>query len=457
MNKRIAAILAVVVVAIVVVGYVYYAYLLREQRPQVRLVVVTRLSADEAEDLKKAFLASSIAKEFGIIDVEFKKVDYVYWGDLGRSGEVDLFFVGEAEVYNRLCSEGALRAVDDEYVLKLVAEMDRGFVGSTSNGSVCWIAVGVGAYGFIANSDYFESRGLQIPRSWRDLLSVDYAKVALEGVSLVSYPFPSKSGTARTIIAALLQKYGWEDGWRMLTILGAISSFVGSSEKARDDAISGVVGVAPAYLGYGVYAENVSRGRAVFIFPVGETVLYVSPVALAAGTKHPREAQAFIRWLLSDEGQRFVVQRFYYMPVRDVSGVEAFVQRSKQALQYMFDYNSSEAGLYMAAVTLYFESAIADPDAQRLLQEVYRRALQLYLGGAITEEQLESVLKELGAPLAFQDPTTGGLTEFTKDEVVRLSRALSSDSGLQAALSSSIKQAALTRYQSLLEKLKTYG
>jgi len=344
MERRIVVILAVVVVAIAVVGYVYYAYLLGGQRPQVRLVVVTRLSTDEAEDLRKAFLASSIAKEFGIVDVEFKKVDYAYWSDLGKSGEVDLFFVGEADVYNRLCSEGALRVLDDEYILKLVAEMDRGFVGSTSNGSVCWVAVGVGAYGFIANRDFFESRGMQMPRSWRDLLSADYAKFVLEGVSLVSYPFPSKSGTARTVIAALLQKYGWEDGWRMLAVLGAVSSFVGSSEKARDDAISGVVGVAPAYLGYGVYAENVSSGRAVFIFPVGETVLYVSPAALAAGTKHPREAQVFIRWLLSDEGQRFVVQRFYYLPVRNVSGVEIFVQRAKQALQYMFNYSSSEAG-----------------------------------------------------------------------------------------------------------------
>jgi hypothetical protein len=205
-------VLALVVAVAVVLGVVLYIAFRPVERQPVKLVVASRLSAEEAEAIRSAFLASDIAKGFNIIDVEIKKVDYSLWRDLGIRGDADLFLVGEASIFNTLCEEGAFRVIDMPELLEAVKELPQSFVGRFSNGSVCWIGIGLGVYGFIVNRDFMQRYGLAEPSSWSMLADPSYAKVLADGRYLVSFPLTSKSGTARTTIIAILQRYGWERG-----------------------------------------------------------------------------------------------------------------------------------------------------------------------------------------------------------------------------------------------------
>jgi hypothetical protein len=247
----------------------------------------------------------------------------------------------------------------------------------------------------------------------------------------------------------ILQRYGWEGGWRVLTAIGALSSFVTSSERARDDSATGAVGIAPAYIGYGLQAENVSGGKAAFVTPRGETVLYVSPVAVAAGTKHPAEAQAFILWLLGPDGQKLVVEKFGYLPALEVAGLEAMAGRTREAVLNAMNYSTEFESSVREAVVVYFEASIADPDVQKLLTEVYSRVCKTRAG------EFSDWLVKLGSPLTIRDPTTGNYVNFTVDYARQVSSAIRAGTVGRDDLYQSIKEAAVGRLTRLMSELGT--
>ncbi len=438
------AITIVVVVAVALGAYLAYTSI---QKPAVRLVVASRLSAEEADAVRAAFLASDVAKRYNIVDVEIKKLDYSLWKDLSVRGEVDLLLVGEPSIFNSLCEAGALRYLDSRELLDLARKMPPEFVGRSKEGSVCWIGIGLGVYGFIVNRDFLSRYDLPEPASWADLANPVYARPLGEGRYLASFPLPSKSGTARTTVMGVLQKYGWYRGWQLLTAIGALSSFVTSSERARDDATAGVVAVAPAYIGYGLQAERASSGRAVFVTPYGETILYVSPVAVTTGTKHPVEAQAFVAWFLGSDGQRLVVEKFSYLPAVEVPGLEAMASRTIEAISKAMSYDVGFESRVREAVVTYFEASISDPDVQKLLTEVYSRVCRAYSG------ELARWLEKLGSPLVIRDPLTGTYVEFTEDYAARISSAIRDGRVSRDYLYQSVKGAALARLQELLKEL----
>ena len=454
MSKRIIVFLVLALMLISTATTYYYIYL-PSIRKAVKLVVATRLSKEEAEAIRSVFLSSQICKEYGITDIEFRKIDMALWKDMALSGEIDAFFVGEIPVYNYLLQENALKKIDLEELKTLADQVDDKFKGYGKSGDLYWIGIGVAVYGFILNENFIDEYNITIPSSWENITDPNFGKSILAGEKPISFPLPSKSGTAKTILHAILQKYGWEKGWETLTILGSLSRFVDSSERARDEAAEGIVALAPAYIGYGIYAENVSRGAAKFIIPQSEGILYISPAAVAFNSPHPREAQAFIFWLLSDDGQREIAKLFYYIPVRKVSGVEFVRKYYEDLIKNAYEYNRTLAERVESAMITYFEAAIADPDAHEMISEIWEKILKEYSRGRMSLDELNYLKVLMGKPLKINDPETGEQNYFTIQFAIKLSEDISKNPTLKDALYNEIKEAALQRYTSILKELGT--
>lgn len=417
----------------------------------VTLVIVTRLYPEEQKALKSVFLNSSVAKKYGIRDIEFLKEDFAKWPQLAESGRVDGFLIGEKYIYQELCKQGHLAEMSFKPLLELIKDLDRGYYGAGPGGNPCWVVIGQAVYGFIVNRRFLEDNQLPEPDNWASLEAPVYLKPLLRGEETVSFPRPSKSGTARTVVHGLLQKYGWDKGWRLLTIIGVEASIVDSSEKARDDAAEGIVGVAPAYIGYGIEAEKAGKG-AVFRIPKGEGILYMSLAAVASKSPHPREMQAFIYWLLSDEGQMSLARLFYYIPVRKVEGIEWVERIYEQMKGNIFSYDRGFAEKVDRAVTTYFEAAIADPDVNGLLRSIGRKVAEKLEKGEMSREEAARLLYSLGAPLTIKDPVTGDRKTFTVDYAESINAKLGDDR-VRAEFYNAVKEAALERYRAVLESL----
>jgi len=153
-------------------------------------------------------------------------------------------------------------------------------------GNICFLSASRTIFSFTVNNDYLSRYSLPKPRSWEDLASPNFSASLLKEDPAISFPTPSKSTTAARTIQLVLQKYGWDRGWEILTIIGANSKIVESSERARDDVASGVSGAPPTVLVYGLRAVNASGGKAEFIIAEKGLLPDISPVAIARNTKN---------------------------------------------------------------------------------------------------------------------------------------------------------------------------
>lgn len=417
----------------------------------VRLTVVTRLAPEEGEALRSRFLASSIAREYSIVDVTFLKEDVSKWPLYAEEGRADLFLIGGYAVYKDLCDKGYFKPIADPEVLRL-AESIGAQVYRDSLGRVCFIAVSRTIFSYTVNTEFLSKYNLGAPTSWGDLLNPIYAKPLLVGESLVSFPKPSKSTTAARTIQLILQKYGWSEGWALLTVIGANSYIVESSEKARDDVALGVSGLAPTVLVYGIRAEEASGGKARFVAARGEVLPDVSPVAIAKNTGNERAALAFIKWLLSPEGQRALAELFYYLPYVKPEGtiLERLYEEVKPNI---FNYDPEDAARWERAAIYYFEAAIADPDANTLLKRIWAKVVELHSKRLMGDGEVRELALRLGSPLTIS--IDGSIVTFTKEYAIEINKRVAEDAVFRSMFMKAVKEAALERYEGILAELES--
>ncbi len=438
----------IIVVIAVALGYVFLGGV-AIQEEKTTLTVITRLAPDESNELKKRFLASYIAREYGIVDVVFIKEDVSKWPTYAKEGRADLFFVGGYSVFKDLCEKGYFRAISDQKVINRVNEL-KAYTYKV-NDQICFIAVSRTVFSFTINKNFIDKYGIPTPKSWDDLVTPEYSKPVIYGEYPISFPKPTKSTTSARTIQLILEKYGWEKGWVILTLIGANSWIVESSGKARDDVALGVTGAAPTVLVYGIRAEKASGGAAEFVAAENGVFPDISPVAIASGSKNPDKAVAFILWLLSNEGQQALAELFYYIPYIRPEGTEIGKYYDK-VQGNIYPYDPEEAALWDKAAVYYFEAAIADEESNSLLKEIWKQVLAMYYEGKLSESDLESISEELGKPLRFM--LDGVEYVFDRETAIKLNNMISEDVEFRAKFIEAVREAAIKRYKSILETVR---
>jgi ABC-type glycerol-3-phosphate transport system substrate-binding protein len=104
----------------------------------------------------------------------------------------------------------------------------------------------------------------------------------------------------------ILQAYGWEKGWRIITGLGAnVRNFTNSATQTpRDVAIGEVAyGLAIDFYAWAQVKETGSD-KIGFVMPDNLTIITPDAIAILKGAPNPNVAKAFIRFVMSEEGQK---------------------------------------------------------------------------------------------------------------------------------------------------------
>ncbi len=161
-----------------------------------------------------------------------------------------------------------------------------------------WWGVVLTSFGIVYNRDALELLNLEEPTSWRDLTTPE-----LTGwVALVD---PSHSGSIRVTYDAIMQRYGWADGWSTLRRAAANARyFASSSSQVPNDVASGQAAVGMSIDFYGRYqAQAVGGSRMAYFAPEGETIVNADPVAVLRGAPHREMAIRFVEFLLTPGGQ----------------------------------------------------------------------------------------------------------------------------------------------------------
>ncbi|HXG50688.1 MAG TPA: ABC transporter substrate-binding protein [candidate division Zixibacteria bacterium] len=142
----------------------------------------------------------------------------------------------------------------------------------------------------------------QAPRSWKEF--PDFGKRAVMGN-------PLYSGSNFVTVAAFVHKDGW--GWFERARAKGVAIVRGNSEAAS--ALAGKEFAIAMTLDY-IITGLIRKGAPLaIVWPAEGAISVPSPIAILKGTKNPEGAKAFVDYVLSREGQEFLVKQ-EVIPVR---------------------------------------------------------------------------------------------------------------------------------------------
>jgi iron(III) transport system substrate-binding protein len=171
----------------------------------------------------------------------------------------------------------------------------------------------------------------------------------LQRVERTAFPEPD-SGAARATIKALTDRYG-EEFFATLAGRGGVS--VPSNGAARDGVVAGVheaVGV----LDYMAREAKAGGADIDFAYPLSGTVLIPSPIAMTASAANPGAAEAVVDFLLSEPGQKIMVEIGSFYPVR--TDVAAPVGAPPMSSIPVLDVDWTTLGSEVEAIRAFWES-----------------------------------------------------------------------------------------------------
>jgi ABC-type Fe3+ transport system substrate-binding protein len=162
-----------------------------------------------------------------------------------------------------------------------------------------WYGATLSGFGIVYNKAVLELTKLPMIHSWEDLAS---PKV----FGWVGSSDPRKSGSVHMVYEIILQAYGWEKGWKIITTLGAnVRSFTNSASQIPKDVAIGEV----AYgLSIDFYAwaqvKEAGADKIGYVMPENLTIIAPDAIAILKRGPNPEVAKSFVRFVMSETGQK---------------------------------------------------------------------------------------------------------------------------------------------------------
>jgi ABC-type Fe3+ transport system substrate-binding protein len=172
-----------------------------------------------------------------------------------------------------------------------------------------YVGFAASGYGIMYNTRYLRANNLPPPKEWEDLKKPIY-------FGHVGISAPSRSGTTHLTVETILQGEGWDKGWATLLEIGGNLAQVSDRSFGVPDAVnSGQYGIGIVIDFFGLSAKA-SGFPVEFVYPT-VTTLVPANIGIIANAKNQKAAEAFVEFLLSEEGQQILLDpKIQRLPVR---------------------------------------------------------------------------------------------------------------------------------------------
>ncbi len=235
------------------------------------------------------------SSNYRFIESEFKRVP----DGIG----IDIFFGGGTDNYLRLSNMGWLHAY--ELPGPQLEQMTQSFHGiPLYDAKHRWYGAALSSFGIMYNEELREL--LQLPKAtaWQDLGN-------LELIGKIGAADPRESGSAHMVYEIILQTLGWEEGFALLTKIGAnVRGFSAGANAIPTDVVAGQViyGLAIDFYAYGQIAV-VGADKIKYNVPADGGVVTADPIAILKGAPNMPVAQKFLEYVLSENAQKLWMLR----------------------------------------------------------------------------------------------------------------------------------------------------
>ena len=166
------------------------------------------------------------------------------------------------------------------------------------------------AFGIMVNTEVLENESLPMPGGYADLAyNGDY-----NGLIVMGSPIMSR--IAHGNIDVILSHFGWVNGWNTTIHLAShINEFTPTTENAVKLTAQGEYAATIAKYTY--WYEYDEKGYPVeWVWPEEGTNVYILYAAILKGAENKENAQFWVDWMLSEEGQRAWFECRYETPLR---------------------------------------------------------------------------------------------------------------------------------------------
>jgi len=431
--------------------------------PKITLTIITRHDTTIWTLYEPVFLASQIAKTDGVTDITWiSPTEAGLWIQVMKQGGVDVAWGGGPTLFDTLVENGLLEPLeDDSYAMQMANQINDTLAGGAmkrfnEKGKTLWVAAAISSFGFTVNHAFLNKSKLPVPHRWEDLANETYGKLLpLPTISMGNAPGTTSNTRIYEII---LQAFGWEEGWSILTRMAGNAGIYGGSVETQSAVEIGEVGVGMSIDFYG-FTTILKNKDCEYIMPEGETIINGDPIALVKGTQHKKAAQDFIGWVLSLEGQAIWLNpNINRMPVRgDV--FKTAVGQQRPDLYYLYNKTIQNIGIpfsdavaisYEQSLLYYFEAVFRDEHES--LVDAWTALIKARTDGKLTPEKFKALVAKLGAPVTW---TQDGIKyTFNMTYAQSINERIYKDSLFRSQMQSIWRSAAEAKYKAVLSEVK---
>lgn len=172
-----------------------------------------------------------------------------------------------------------------------------------------YVATEMAAYGFAVHPESLARLGAPTPRDWTDLTDPRLA-------GQIAMPVPSVVGFAPVMMDIVLQAWGWEAGWAVLGEIGGNARLMDRGSTFVSDEVGTGRAAVGLSIDFFVQAAVANGAPLRFAYP-RHGGINPGHVGILRQAPHPVGARAFVEFVLSDVGQRLLLDPdIRKMPVR---------------------------------------------------------------------------------------------------------------------------------------------
>ena len=204
----------------------------------------------------------------------------------GGTPSADLWFGGGIDAFMAAKEDGLLEQVNFEAAAEL-ADLYK-------DSENYWFSKGMTVVGFLVNNTLMGELELEAPTCWADLVKAEY-----EGEVIMSNP--AVSGTNYSVVNALLQTLGEEEGWKYFEGLNNNISYYG---KRGSDPLNKVMAdefaIGISYIDDTVF-EAIGEMDISVVYPTDGMPWVPEGVAVFKNAENVDAAKYFVEWLFSND------------------------------------------------------------------------------------------------------------------------------------------------------------
>ena len=221
--------------------------------------------------------------------------------EFGRSPEgigIDVFFGGGMDPYIDLSERGLCDAYPlSDSLLSRLPKMIGGV--PLYDPEFRWYGATLAGFGIVYNKRVIDILHFPVPKTWADLGDPRL-------FSWVGSGDPRTSGSVHMAYELILQAYGWERGWEVITTLGAnVRNFGSAGSQGPKDVAVGEVAYGLS-IDFYAWAQMEQVGEEFIDFSMPDNMTIVNPdgLAILKGAPNIEVAKLFVQFVMSDTGQK---------------------------------------------------------------------------------------------------------------------------------------------------------